>query len=145
MTITKSILSQYSDLLKEKTELQNRIAKTKKQIERIEEEGTVKDTVSGGSGGTQHFVVEGYPLPEYSRKRTLLIIREKNLGELEIQISEILNEIENFISQIDDSRMRRIISLRFIDNLSWNQVADKIGGGNTEDSVRKAFTRYMEK
>ena len=45
---------------------------TEKQIWKIGEEGTVKDTVSGGMGGIQHFVVEGMPVPELSRKRLLL-------------------------------------------------------------------------
>ena len=35
--------------------------------------------------------------------------------------------------------------LRIVDNLSWNKVADRIGGGNTEDSVRMSFNRFMEK
>ena len=50
---------------------------------------------------------------------------------------------EEFIASVQDSRIRRIINLRFIEKLSWNKVADRIGGGNTEDSVRKAFDRYM--
>ena len=41
--------------------------------------------------------------------------------------------------------MRRIISLRVVDGLSWNKVADYIGGGNTEGSVKMAFQRFMEK
>ena len=55
------------------------------------------------------------------------------------------NDVEQFLTTITDSRMRRIINLRFIDGLSWNNVADKIGGGNTEDSIRMAFNRFMEK
>ena len=62
-----------------------------------------------------------------------------------MELAETINQIEEFIAGLKDSRMRRIINLRFIQNLSWNKVADKIGGGNTEDSVKKMFYRFMEK
>lgn len=142
--ISKEILIQYSDLQEEVKEVRERIEKTEKQIAKIEEEGNVIDTVTGGSGNHQHFKIEGFPYPEYSRKKTLLYARKATLASLEMELLETLNEVEKFIVSVEDSRMRRIITLRFIDNLSWNKVADRIGGNNTEDSVKKAFYRFME-
>lgn len=142
--VTKNILIQYSDIQKEIKEVRERITQTEKQIQKIEKEGAVIDTVSGGMGGIQHFKIEGFPYPEYSRKKTLLYSRKATLTSLESELIEIINQIEEFIASVDDSRMRRIINLRFIENLSWNKVADKIGGGNTEDSIKKAFYRFME-
>lgn len=143
--ISKEILTQYSDLQEEVKEVRNRIESTEKQIAKIEEEGNVIDTVSGGSGGIQHFKVEGFPYPEYSRKKSLLYVRKATLVNLELELTETLNQVEEFIAGVEDSRIRRIITLRFIENLSWNKVADRIGGGNTEDSVKKMFYRFMEK
>ena len=143
--VSKEILKQYSDLQKEAQEIKERIRKTEEQIWKIEEEGSVIDTVSGGNGGIQHFKIEGFPHPEYSRKKTLLYARKATLATLEEEILESLKQVEVFVSGIDDSRMRRIITLRFVDNLSWNEVADRIGGGNTEGSVKMAFQRFMEK
>ena len=57
---------------------------------------------------------------------------------------ETLNQVAEFIASIQDSHIRRIVNLRVIDGLSWNEVARRIGG-NTEDSVRKAFERLMSK
>ena len=142
--ISKEILIQYSDLQEEVKEVRERIDKTEKQITKLEAEGNVVDSVSGGNGGTQHFKIEGFPYPEYSRKKTLLYARKATLASLEMELMETLNKVEEFIASVDDSRMRRIITLRFIDNLSWNKVADRIGGNNTEDSVKKAFYRFME-
>lgn len=142
--ISKEILIQYSDLQEEVKEVRERIERTERQIAKIEEDGNVIDTVSGGSGGIQHFKIEGFPYPEYSRKKTLLYARKATLASLELELMEMLNQVEEFIASVDDSRMRRIITLRFIDNLSWNKVADRIGGNNTEDSVKKAFYRFME-
>ena len=143
--ISKEILIQYSDLQEEVKEVRERIEKTEKQISRLEEDGNVVDSVCGGNGGIPHYKIEGFPYPEYSRKKTLLYARKATLASLEMELLETLNQVEEFIASVDDSRMRRIITLRFIDNLSWNKVADRIGGNNTEDSVRKAFTRFMEK
>lgn len=143
--VSKEILIQYSDLQEEVKEVREKIAQTEKQIEKIEEEGNVVDTVSGGDGGIQHFKIEGFPYPEYSRKKSLLYARKSILSNLEFELLETLNQVEEFITSIEDSRMRRIVTLRFVDNLSWGKVADRIGGGNTEDSVKKSFYRYMEK
>lgn len=145
MAISKEVLIQYSDLQKECKEVREKIEKLEKQIDRIEKDGNVIDKVRGGEGGLQSFKIEGFPYPEYNRKKTLLYARKATLVELEMELLETLNQVEEFIASIKDSHIRRIISLRIVDNLSWNKVADRIGGGNTEGSVKMAFQRFMEK
>ena len=141
--VSKEILIQYSDLQQECKEVRDKIEKLEKQIEKIESDGAVVDKVRGGDGGLQSFKIEGFPYPEYSRKKTLLYARKATLSELEMELLETLNDVEEFIASIPDSHIRRIINLRVVDGLSWNEVARKIGG-NTEDSVKKAFYRFME-
>lgn len=56
--------------------------------------------------------------------------------------------IESFIYSIDDSLTKRIFILRYISGEfrpSWVKVAHTIGGGNTEESVRKTAARYLKK
>lgn len=55
------------------------------------------------------------------------------------------NRLNRYIASIDDSLIRQIISLRYINGLSWVQVAMSIGGGNTEDGIKKACYRYLDK
>lgn len=143
MAISKEILIQYSDLQQECKEVREKIEKLERQIAKIEADGAVVDKVRGGLGGLQSFKIEGFPYPEYSRKKTLLYARKATLSELEMELLETLNEVEEFIASISDSHIRRIVNLRVIDGLSWNEVARRIGG-NTEDSVKKAFYRFME-
>lgn len=143
--VSKEILIQYSDLQQECKEVREKIEKLERQIEKIESDGAVVDKVRGGDGGLQSFKIEGFPYPEYSRKKTLLYARKATLSELEMELLETLNEVEEFIASISDSHIRRIVNLRVVDNLSWNKVADRIGGGNTEGSVKMAFQRFMEK
>ena len=143
--ISKQDLIQYSDLKKEVVEVRNKIKKLEQDILKIESGETVIDSVTGGNGGCQHFKIEGVPIPEYSHKKTLLYSRKTTLQLLEDDLLDKTNEIEEFIASINDSRIRRIINLRFLENKSWNEGADCIGGGNTEDSVRNSFTRFFEK
>lgn len=143
--VTKQILSQYIQIQKEIKEVRQRISKTEEQLRKIEEEGNVVDKVSGGDGGIQSFKIEGFPYRDYSRKKTLLYSRKTTLELLEIDLDEAINQVEEFIKQIDDSYIRRIITFRFLDGLSWEAVSAKIGGGNSADGVRKAFERFMEK
>ncbi len=142
--MTKEILRQYNDLQQECIEVREKIKSLEQQIYRIEQEGSVKDKVSGGIGGLQTFVIEGFPYPEYSRKKMLLYARKTILCKLETEILETINKIEAFISEIDDSHMRRIVHLRFVEGLSWSEVARRVGG-NTEESIKKMFYRFLEK
>lgn len=54
------------------------------------------------------------------------------------------DRLRQYIESVEDAQMRLILDLRFAKRLSWVQVAHRIGGGNTEDSVRKACFRYLE-
>lgn len=52
--------------------------------------------------------------------------------------------LERYIAGIPGSLTRMIFTLRFINGLSWYQIAMHIGGGNTEESVRKRVYRYLK-
>ena len=70
------------------------------------------------------------------------------------QISETINglltklqikrkEIYDYIATVDDSLMRQIIMYRCISLCTWEEVAIYVGGGNSADSVRKLFVRFV--
>lgn len=54
-----------------------------------------------------------------------------------------LEYLRNYIANIDDALTRRIFELRYINQYSWEQVARKVGGGNTAEAVRKRHNRYI--
>lgn len=159
MAISKDILVQYPDLVKEVqetkdkiTKLEHQIANIEKQLVAINEGGHVKDKVKGGLGGIQNFNIEGFPEREYQQKRkqlqdkkNMLNVRKRTLDKQETKLLQMVSDIEEFLNGIEDSFIRRIINLRVIEQLSWNKVADKMGGYNTEDSVRMAFERFLKK
>ncbi|MCL2588464.1 MAG: hypothetical protein FWD84_03545 [Oscillospiraceae bacterium] len=69
-------------------------------------------------------------------KDQLTLIRESALSEYTV--------LQAFIAEIEDSQTRLIFTLRYVNGLSWHQVAWKLGG-NTSDSVRMIHNRYLVK
>ena len=53
--------------------------------------------------------------------------------------------ISEFIFSINDSLLRTIFIYRYIDGLKWFEIADKIGGGNTDESVKLLHWRFLKK
>lgn len=53
--------------------------------------------------------------------------------------------IESEIDRIPDSRVRSIVSLRYIQGYTWDEVAAKLGNGISGDGARMAFRRYTNK
>ncbi len=141
---TKDILVQYCDLREEVKDLRRRIEKLEHEIQRIEDERYVADSVKGGYGGIQHYTIKGFPYPEYSRKKTLFYSRKASLEALEFELLETVNAAEEFINSLTDARMRRLLQYRYIDDLTWIQVAHKMGKSHTEDSCKKAVERFFK-
>lgn len=147
----KNVLIQYRDMKEEVKDIRKRILQTEKQISRIEEEGTVKDTVSGGMGGIQHFAVEGMPVPELSRKRLLLNKRKAMLLEKENELLKLTMQVDEYIETIEKSELRIIFRLYFLDGLSYLKVADRMNQifpkrriKYTDENIRKKIQRYFE-
>lgn len=53
-----------------------------------------------------------------------------------------LRRIYIFVERIPDAHTRRIFKLRFIDGLSWNCLAHRLGG-TTADAARMTVKRYL--
>lgn len=143
--LRKNVLAQYVDLVQELKEVEHRIEDTKDKMRKLEEEGEVTDTVKGGEGGIQHYTITGFPSRDYSRMKTLLLTRQAIQNSLKSEIEQSINEVQEFISHIEDSRDRRIVTMRVIDRMSWRQIARNLGGPNTEDAARMAFERILKR
>lgn len=63
---------------------------------------------------------------------------------IEKRVQERL-KLERYIQAVEDSAMRQILSMRYIQGYSWRKIAHRVGGNNTEDSVRKSHDRYLAK
>lgn len=55
-----------------------------------------------------------------------------------------LNRLNAYIDGVEDSLTRQILTLRYVNGLSWQQVADSMGGANTEGAVKQLAYRYLK-
>ncbi len=140
--VDKDILTQYCDLQEEERDLRQRICRLEDQISHL---SIVSDSVTGTrkDGTIGQIRITGYPTPEYYRKLGLLRRRKGAMEETQQRLLGMLNEVEAFVEGIEDSRLRRIFRYRYVDNMSWLQVAIQMGGKHTADSCRIAHDRYL--
>lgn len=158
MTIKE--LSKLYDLNREVETLQKRLADIEWEIQRDEErlrslEAQCGAIASPGYDGMPHGSSGGNKLESEAIELVDLrnaIARKKALRSecaMTIHAQEILclterNRLERYIASVPDSLTRQIMALRFINGLSWWQVAYSIGGNNTGDSVRMNVKRYLQ-
>lgn len=55
------------------------------------------------------------------------------------------NRLERWISKIPHSLTRQIFEDRFVELMSWNEVAMDIGDGSTAERVKKICYRYLRR
>ena len=89
-----------------------------------------------GGGGDGDRVSEGV-----IRLDALISRIEAEHAELE----RIRAEVYAFCMEIEDIHIRGIVADRFFNLCEWREVARRAGGGNTEDSVSKAYYRWAAK
>ncbi len=137
----KRILEEYIDaceVIKE-TEAEIRKLESKKSI-------TANETVSGSNPefpyNPQHFKVQGttYSYSDDIRlrnKKEILRQKKEKAEELKLQVEVWMISIP--------FRMQRIIKYKIFEEMTWQQVADRMGRNTTEASVKMEFKRFFEK
>lgn len=91
---------------------------------------------NGGSGGS------GAPTDRTAIAASIADLRTEIAKMVETEYQELLR-LTKFIDSIDDAYIRRIFKLRFIDGLSWQNVA--VRAGTTTDAVKKMCYRFFAK
>lgn len=131
------------ELLKQYNDLQEEIKDLKKRIDKLSDFKIERDKVTGSDSEFPYikrsFTIEGYNIQDIDRLNELkdLLVDRKNKCE------EMKLEIEKFISSIPDSRTRRIFQYRYIDGLTWLQIAMRMNKVH-ESYPRKIHDRYLE-
>lgn len=146
--VDKLVLSQYIDLQAEVNDLQKQIQRIEKELDKMEKDGIqesdiVKGTRTDGTYGT--IKVTGFPLPRWEQTRLHLRRRKEKLQEAYDRYLEVTNQVEEYLESLDDFRMKRILQYRFLDGLSWGEVAMKMGKKYSADSCRKQVERFYQK
>lgn len=136
----KEILTQYIDACELVKDTEKDIERLRKKKKRI-----VQDSVRGSNSEfpfeQKHFKIQGsdFTLDDDSglrREEELLETRKKEAEKLKNEVEEWMNSIPQ--------RMQRIIRYKIFEDLTWQQVAQKIGRKATKDSVRMELDNFLK-
>lgn len=137
----KEILRQYIDACGQVQEAKEDILRLKKNRKKI-----VQDRVSGSAHEfpytAKSFHIEGLPYP-VAKDPDELDRREEILQERLRRAEEIKCQVEAWMLTIPQ-RMQRIIRYRVFEEMSWNEVAIRMGRNATADSVRMEYANFMK-
>ncbi len=129
--MTKAELGQIYYLLKE-------LKMWEKELDRLQCQSLVKGQtltgmphVSGLSDKTADMAI---------RKTDIELVITGKLTEIQLQRDKIIN----YINGIEDSIIRQIVFYRHVSCMTWQQVAEEIGGCNSAESVRQQYKRFMD-
>lgn len=129
--LTKEELSQIYYLNKE-------IIMWQKELNKLESKSLIKGQdftgmpfVPGISDKTANTAIERVEIEAIIRGR---------LSEIQIQRKRIIE----YINSVDDSLLRQIIFFRNVSCMTWREVANEIGGGNSEGSVKMIYGRFLK-
>ena len=137
----KQILEQYIDACELIKDTKDEIRKLRKHRSQIQQ-----DSVKGSAHEfpytlqTYHLEGLGYAAvkdpDELDRMEELLAERIRNAEKIKRQVEAWLNTVS--------PRMQRIIRYRIFEELTWAQVAVKMGRKSTPDGIRKEFEAFMK-
>lgn len=146
-------LTQYCDIREEIKDLHARIDKDQRYLEKLREEKTVCDVVTGSRPDLTigPIKVDGYPMPEHNRVEHMIKKRIAKLHILEDELQEALNKVDDFIGQIPKSELRMMFRFYYLDDMTWPRVAMAMNDRfpkrkikYTDDNCRKRHDRYLE-
>lgn len=86
-----------------------------------------------------------YKLSKGEKRTVEIESLETEIANRMVELHILYQQILHWIFGIDDALIRLIFEEKYLNCRTWNQVADIVGGQNTEDSVKKMAYRYLEK
>lgn len=126
--------------LKEIRYIKSEIEVLKKRLQKCKN-NFVGDYAKDYSSGQERIItIQGYTIntDKIDRITSLLAKRKAELEEKVLQA-------ELFINSIPDSKIRTLLTLRYIEGWEWSSVAKALYKKMTGDSARKAVVSYFEK
>ncbi len=142
--ISREILNQYDALIDESSDLSKRIEELSRKISRLTHD-VVSDTVKGTreDGTYGPIKIKGMPTVEIDETKEQLNKKLRKYKETEVKIGRLRQEIEEYIFTVDDSRIRTILRLRYVDGKTWLQIGMRYG--KSKQWAYSKIERYFEK
>lgn len=114
----------------------------------VEQLNSARDRLQSMSSFLKAQSLDGMPqgAGEHRKVEQLSILIEQQQNEVR-RMERIVKASEpavvEYINTIIDNRTAQIFSLRFLAGYEWQEVAEIIGGKNTENSVKSQCYRYI--
>ena len=138
--LDKTVLQEYIDACELVKDIEAEIQKLNRKKKTV-----IKTNVKGSMHEfpyvEQHFKVQGttFTVKDDSRLR----YEEKLLEQQKANAEQVKLQVEEWMLTIP-SRMQRIIRYRYLEGMSWGQVAVKMGRRATADRVRMELERFLK-
>lgn len=128
-------------------------ALTKKELSQLywlnreieEEKRKLAELTAAASGGVQN--ITGLPHVGGGDKTgnlAILIAEQRDLIELKVKQSVIeYNRLNRYIASVEDSEIRQILSLYYINGMAWREIAQYLGYQD-ESAPRKKHNRFLK-
>lgn len=136
--LNKDILMDYIDAC----EL---VKETEADIQKLRKTEEVHDKVSGSNPDfpfqAQNFNISGQ-VEHYMESSELE--KEKQLLQdrmVKARYKKII--VEKWMANAP-ARIQRLVRLKYFERLSWEQVAERLGGNSSGESIKKEFQRFMK-
>ena len=144
----KGILRQYVSIRKEIEDEEERIRELEKEIECMKPVNReVTDVVTKGKKGKKPLGIctvrgneDNTPI---NKKRNKLRERKANKELHVVKLDNMVIEAEEYIYNMEESEIRRILMFFCIEKKSWKEVAKAMGEGYTEEQCKQKFSRFM--
>lgn len=127
----KYLIGQLNDLKAEIEEKEIKIQELQREIEKMNQSNYLEsDSVSCGKKGKRPLGtvrITGFPYPYYEQKKKLLEKRIGNLADRQQKLLELITVIEEKIEEVSNSKVRRILSLRYVEGLKLKEIEERTG------------------
>jgi len=112
-----------------------------KRLSKAKSSDIVTDCVKDYKRGYGRIVaITGYEVKDTDKINKINDMLEKRKSSLELKIYEA----EIYIDSIPDSKIRTLMTLRYLEGKEWDEVAKTFYKKMTADAARKAIFRYFE-
>ena len=92
--------------------------------------------------GTPRSRKKGNPIEQYVAE---IIDLEALIATKNEYYQKELENLNAYIEGTQDRLIQQILRLRFVESLTWVQVAQRVGGGNVGDNLRRMVYRYLKR
>lgn len=143
----RSVFKRYQKLKMEQKRLNDRVETLLSEREAIQSRIVIDGVIASDHEYpyTPHISkVEGLESNLDKFENHIINMELRQVRKMQDMTDRALSEIRQMVDGIDDEYVKSIVTYRFIDGLSWRQVAFRMGGGISESGVKMAYARYFK-